>query len=192
MKQEYKNALATKRKIAHAYLSLIKTHGENFSVTDLVNFAGINRGTFYLHFNNKQDVSHFIVENLAQNFNQLENAFRLYDIAQNPDIILDGLNKILLKDLDYYKLVIAASSGYNFIEYIKNIVLKLVSNNFKIMQYVFSIDRFTIAVKYIVSGGIEVYLSWLKGEMTCSLEDITKFLSKLIKDGLQGCLRYEG
>ncbi len=190
MKQEYKNGLATKHKIARAYLTLL-SKGEYFSVTDLVNYAEINRGTFYLHFKCMEDISRYITDTLSANFNKLENAFRMYDISQNPELILAELNKILLKDVEYYKLVISASNSNNLIEHIKNTVVKMISNNFKIMQYVFSIDKFTMAVRYIVGGGIDVYLHWLMGELNCSLDELNGFLSQLIKTGLKGVLRYE-
>lgn len=192
MKQEYKNTTQTKSKIARAYLTLVSTQGDNFSVTDLVKYAGVNRGTFYLHFKSKEDVSNYIVDTLSKNFNGMENAFRLYDISQNPELILGELNKILLKDINYYKLVISANASNNFVEHIKNTVLKLISNNFKIMQYVFSIEKFNIAVRYIVGGGIDAYLHWLKGDVNCELEEMSNFLCQLIKNGLKGVLRYDG
>ena len=190
MKAEYKNAIQSRRKICSAYLTLLTETNNKFSVTDIVKLAGINRGTFYLHFENLQAVEKSIIEELANNFKVLEQDFRQAEIDKTPELILNKFNEILLKDLDYYRLIINASENYNLIEKIKVSILTAISNNFKIMQYVMNYDHFKMVVQYIVGGVIDTYIDWFKGNLTCSIEEISSFLSKLIKGGLKGCINY--
>ena len=49
-KQEYKNTIQTKKKIASAFLELMANNPEEINVTEIVKATNINRGTFYLHF----------------------------------------------------------------------------------------------------------------------------------------------
>ena len=60
IKAEYKNALQTKMKISSTYLALSIEKKGKFSVTDVVERAKINRGTFYLHFKNLKEVEKYI------------------------------------------------------------------------------------------------------------------------------------
>lgn len=189
-KAEYKNSIQSKKKITSTYLTLLIEKGDKFTVTDLVKRAGINRGTFYLHFKNLQDVSVYIENELAENFQEIEINFRQYDIDRSPEIILDKLNDILNKDLKYYKLFLTASDNNQLLEKIKKSILKLISNNFMVMKYVTNYENFKIAVQYIVGGVVNAYADWFKGNIDCELKDMSFFLANLIRSGLKGIIPY--
>ena len=55
-KAEYKNSIASKKKIVETYLQLLVEDPDNATVTEIVKRIGINRGTFYLHFKNIPEV----------------------------------------------------------------------------------------------------------------------------------------
>lgn len=188
-KAEYKNAIQSKKKISSTYLTLLIETDNKFSVTDIVKAAGINRGTFYLHFKNLDDVAKYIEDELAANFKELEIDFRMSDIDHLPEVMIEKLNEILSKDLDYYRLIITASDNGNLMEKIKNSILKSIANNFKIMKYVTNYEVFKIVVQYIVGGVVNVYTDWFKGNINCKLEDLHKFLPTLIRNGIKGIIR---
>lgn len=188
-KAEYKNAIQSKKKISSTYLTLLIETDNKFSVTDIVKAAGINRGTFYLHFKNLDDVAKYIEDELAANFKELEIDFRMSDIDHLPEVMIEKLNEILSKDLDYYRLIITASDNGNLMEKIKNSILKSIANNFKIMKYVTNYEVFKIVVQYIVGGVVNVYTDWFKGNINCKLEDLHRFLPTLIRNGIKGIIR---
>ena len=184
-KQEYKNAIQSKKKIASAYLALRVENPESVNVTEIVKKAGLHRGTFYIHFDNIKNVEEYIEKELAQNFKALETDFRLIQINQTPEIILHKLNEILKKDLDFYRLFIKAANNTNLMETIRKSILISISNNFKVMRYVMNYERFKTVVQYITGGVINTYTEWFKGEIDCTLEELSEFLTHLIKTGLK-------
>ena len=188
-KQEYKNSIQTKKKISSAYLYLLTEHPNNINVTEIVKTAGINRGTFYLHFENIKAVEKHIEEELANNFKGLELDFRQVQIDQSPEIILNKFNEILLKDLDFYRLFIRAASETNLMETVKKSLLISISNNFKVMKFVMNYERFKTVIQYIVGGAITVYNDWFKGNINCSIEEISANIALLIKTGLKDFIK---
>lgn len=188
-KQEYKNAILSKKKIAQAYLSLMVENPNAVSVTEIVKNAGLNRGTFYLHFENVKAVEKFIESELSKNFKDLELDFRQVQIDKTPETIMNKLNEILLKDLDFYRLFIRAASLTNLMETIKKSLLISISNNFKVMRYVMNYERFKTVVQYIAGGAIDVYTDWFKGNINCTLEELSANLSLLIKNGLKDFIK---
>ena len=171
-KQEYKNSIVTKKKIASAYLSLLIENPNNINVTEIVKKAGIYRGTFYIHFENVKMVEQFIEKELAENFLDLETDFRLVQIDKTPEIIIDKLNEILKRDLVFYRLFITAACNTNLMETIKKSILVSISNNFQVIQY-------------ITGGVIGTYTDWFKGNIQCTLDELKTHLSALIKTGLK-------
>lgn len=184
-KQEYKNAIQTKKKIAQAYLSILVENPNDVNVTAIVKKAELNRGTFYLHFENVKAVEKHIESELAKNFKDLELDFRQVQIDKTPETILNKLNEILTRDLDFYRLFIRAASLTNLMETIKKSLLISISNNFKVMRYVMNFERFKTVVQYIAGGAIDVYTDWFKGNIDCTLEELSTNLSLLIKNGLK-------
>ena len=184
-KQEYKNSIISKKKIASAYLSLLIENPDSVNVTEIVKKAGLHRGTFYIHFENVKMVEQHIEHELAQNFKDLETDFRLVQIDKTPEIILDKLNEILKKDLDFYRLFIRAAINTNLMETIKKSILVSISNNFQVMRYVMNYERFKIVIQYIAGGVIGTYSDWLMGNIDCTLEELSMHLTDLIKTGLK-------
>lgn len=188
-KQEYKNSIQSKKKLASAYLELLIEDSEKLNVTEIVKKAELNRGTFYLHFQNVKSVEKYIENELAKNFKELELDFRQVQIDKTPETILNKLNEILLKDLDFYRLFIRAASVTNLMETIKKSLLISISNNFKVMRYVMNYERFKTVVQYIAGGAINVYTDWFKGNIDCSLEELSKNITMLIKNGLKDFIK---
>ncbi len=188
-KQEYKNAIQTKKKISSAYLELLIENKTSITVTEIVKKAGMNRGTFYLHFENIKAVEKHIESELANNFKELELDFRQVQIDKTPEIILNKFNEILLKDLEFYRLFIRAASETNLMETIKKSLLISISNNFKVMRYVMNYERFKTVVQYIAGGAINVYTDWFKGNIDCSIEELSQNLTLLIKNGLKDFIK---
>lgn len=191
IKQEYKNAIISKKKIASAYLKLMVESPNNVTVTEIVKIAGLNRGTFYLHFNNVKEVEEFIGNELSENFKDLETDFRQIQIDKTPETILNKLNEIIQKDLDFYRLFIKAASGTSLMDIVKKSVLISISNNFKVMRYVMNYERFKVVVQYVTGGVMDTYTDWLKGNIDCSLEELSLHLSNLIKTGLKEFINNE-
>lgn len=184
-KQEYKNSIQSKKKIASAYLALLIENPENLNVTEIVKKAGIYRGTFYIHFENIKMVEKYIENELSQNFKELETDFRSIQIDKTPETIIQKLNEILEKDLEFYRLFITAASNTNLMETIKKSILVLISNNFQVMRYVMNYERFKVVIQYIAGGVIATYTDWFKGNINCTLNELSVHLTMLIKTGLK-------
>lgn len=189
-KSEYKNAIENKKKMIQAFLKL-SIDKEKFTVTDLVKLAGVNRGTFYLHFKSLDDVGKLIEQKLVQNFKVLEEEFRVCDISQTPEIMMERLNEIIMKDYDFYKMIIISNKSVNLMEEIRSTILNSISNNFRVMRYVTDINKFKIVVHYITGGVISIYTSWFKGIIDYNLKEITEFCKNLITSGLKGVVVYQ-
>ncbi len=189
IKKTYKNAIETKKKISTAYLELLSSGNTQPNVTDLVEKAKINRGTFYLHFKNINEVSDFVNITLSENFKGLEKEFRSIDIDNLPAVIIAKVNEILSQDLDYYKLLINASDNCNIMDKIKYYIIASIYNNFKLMKYITNLDRFKTAIHYIVSGILAIYIQWFKGEIEGDLSSLCEHMTCLISFGLKGYIK---
>ena len=59
------------------------------------------------------------------------------------------------------------------------------------MRYVMNYERFKMVVQYIAGGAINVYTDWFKGNIDCTLEQLSENLTLLIKRGLKDFIKDE-
>ncbi len=63
---------------------------------------------------------------------------------------------------------------------------KLSIASFPFFQYCeFAPPRFVLRVHFLVGGLMSMYQDWLAGKFDCSLEELTKSISRMMIQGLQ-------
>ncbi len=84
-KAEYRNSVRSRRLICNALLELMNEKPlEKITVTDIVNRADVNRGTFYLHYESVSDVINELQETLLAQFDQ-------YFVDKNISFNIDNI-----------------------------------------------------------------------------------------------------
>lgn len=85
-KAEYRNSIRSRRLICDALLELLEEKPlEKITVTDIAKRADLNRGTFYLHYDNVNDVVSELQNTLIE---QMKRYFSNLKISLNADNIM--------------------------------------------------------------------------------------------------------
>lgn len=174
------SSLKTKKAIKLAFAELLKEKQElsKITVKDLVKIADINRGTFYLHYDNIYAVAEEFEEEIlqtlkinSQDFNSLEQLYTYFDniitylknnenlykkllSSNEPLLFLNKINKLITDKL--YKFLLENSKNYN-------------SKSLK------------FDVTFLTDGIINQILRYFTEEYEYSLEDICNYMKKYIK-----------
>ena len=99
-KSEYRSSRRSKTLIKTALLKLMhEKKFEDITVTDIVRVADINRGTFYAHYSNVQDVITKMQEEMMVTLVSSFGRFPADEVLSNPRPILDaiGLFPLLIR-----------------------------------------------------------------------------------------------
>ena len=160
------------------------------TVTDIVKMAGINRGTFYLHFESVDDLSKQLEHKLIQNFKVIEHEFRICEIDKTPEVVLEKINKLLMQDLNLYKLLLSSNKFVELSEGIREAIKQSICNNFQVMKYITDINHFKMVLEYVTGGVFSIYTAWIRGLISCDIDYVTKYSSMLIINGLKGVIKY--
>lgn len=117
-KKVYKNSLRSREMIRHAvFLSLQKkSDPEKITITEVVQLAGINRGTFYNHYNSINDVIGDIENTLVDSFsNAIDFVERTgKDAIETISSLFDTVNEFMRKDEPTIKMLCKLLPGYIF------------------------------------------------------------------------------
>ncbi len=182
-KTQYKSAIKSKKLIKNAFSELLqKKDVDKITVTEIVNLAGLNRGTFYAHYNNTVDVLEEIEKDVSE---QILYFFSSYkdSIMENPTPFLRNIAKFLQKDYDFYKRLICAKVGEHFLDRIKAFFIKMVIENNSKISHIKDTDSFEIRVRFYTDGFAGMYEDVFKDRLDVSLSQLSEIIGQIVKVG---------
>lgn len=177
------DSLITKKAIAASIKELLnKKSFDKITVADIVQNCGLNRQTFYYHFQDKFDLVNWIY------YNEI-----ILAVTQNKaytdwsNIMLDALN-IMRKEKNFYIDALNAEGQNKFQEYFfnmtKEIFLKIIdqiANEFNDNEKMGQKDRNFIA-EFCSFGLVGIVIQWARGGMKETPQEIVGRLKHFVND----------
>ena len=179
-KAEYRSAVRSRKLINDALADLLTEKPlDKITVTDVVNRADINRGTFYAHYRDIPDV----VDHLIQ---QTFSAIRDTMITNTPtpasigSTLLSAIQEILESDLGFYRKLLNSSAFSVMQEQLVSVVLEFMTE-YRTLFYCGSPEEYQIALRFCAGGLSILYRDWFSGKLTCSLSELTRMGDALVQ-----------
>ena len=183
--------IKTKKLIKTALSELIQEKGfDHVTITDLTQRANINRGTFYLHYQDKYDLLEKFENEVLDDINT--NAENFIKSIKDIDFLGEDfsneikpfINKVFTYIKENYiimKVILGPKSDMRFQNKIKkalNILLteKGWDNYFDSQNTFVSKDYF---ISYLLSAHIGVIRQWIDSGMNESAENMAEMISKM-------------
>lgn len=185
-KSEYSSALRSRKLIKNAFSELLQSKDfEEISVTEVVNVAGINRGTFYAHYNNMTEVLGEIEKEVADG---IVNMFVSYQesIMENPTPFLKSIAEFLQKDFDFYKRLICANVGSHFIDRLKEVFISAVTGDNQRILHIKDMRTFAVIVRFYTNGFASMYEDVFRGILKISLNELAEIIGDIVSVGFEG------
>ena len=182
--------IKTKKAIIRAFFELTKDKDmSKITITELAKKADIDRKTFYLHFNS-----------VAAIYNEL--GLKLVDILKES-IINSGMsddynaiyglfmtiNEILTGKLDVIKDIAKKNEFTEFVFCIKDVFCDELLKASGI-QNTPDEAKYRLMIEFMASGTVSMYLSWLKGDVDISMDELAMLAGSTIVNGVAGLLNF--
>lgn len=178
--------LKSKTALQEALLSLMKTmEFKEITVKNIVEFAQLNRGTFYKHYQYKEDILNEIIDDVTSD---LITSYR--DPYKDKDtIMISQLNSNAVKVFDhvqkyanFYTLIVHSHVLTGFQEKICNILRELILKDLSYLMPADNINKELIASyhAYAIFGMI---MEWINGGFKYSPNYMAEQLLAIVKNG---------
>ncbi|MEN7392514.1 TetR-like C-terminal domain-containing protein [Bacillus licheniformis] len=175
----------TKKMIRDALSELMKNKAfEEISVTDITKKADINRGTFYLHYEDKYDLLDQSEEEIIQEINKIaKRSIHSMDVL-NQDVIDHPLTFVvdifqyIKKNEVFMKAVLGPKGPGSFRLKFKSVLI----SNLKRLKTAIRTDPIVpedYLISYITGAHISVMHQWLENGMKETPHDMALILSKI-------------
>lgn len=163
----------TKLALQKALFTLLKTQLiSDITVTQLCQTAGINRRTFYLHYDQIlevfQDYEAELAKRLAASLQQ--------GVTNVPQLVatFDQIFQENLEGFTYICLNHRQAQLLNELEHLLYTALSAVTPN---------TPQARIAMRYMANGVINVYVHWINHQQDYSLKQLSKTVAQLVNSG---------
>ncbi|MEQ3170124.1 TetR/AcrR family transcriptional regulator [Dysosmobacter welbionis] len=175
----------TKKSIRQTFEEMIcEMDYEAITVKELTERAGINRKTFYLHYDSIDDLLLELQNEMAQSFiKRTENMERPRDmdkITREFFLVHEELGKLGER--------ITCSGSYHYISH--RITSDILDQTWKVDGQKRKVDPYvhSIVMNYVSQSTLIIYKQWVADGKRIPLEDIIRITTALVCNGLNGMM----
>lgn len=178
MKVKVANASSrkTRTSIKTAFAQLLKEKGiiENITIKELVERAGITRGSFYTHYDNiygvAKDLQDEVLDVFFSNINQI---YTTEDMHNYVYMIF----KHLETNEELYKMILSTDEPLLFMNRLNKMMSKHLNEFFKNRN----IENQMLNINFFVDGTIHLFIKYFRNEINISLEDLYLYVLNIFK-----------
>lgn len=173
----------TRQLIKDSFVELLKKEPVNeIKVTQICEVAGIHRTTFYLHYDNTDEIMDDIFDRIVSEMFCILTDFHYRDFFADPEKYLSRINDFFQEDFDFYKTLMSTPESDIQLARLRHIFAKKIIEDSDIPETVRTSTRGKIRTEYFAGGIISLYKDYFSGALNVTAEDIAREVATLIRD----------
>ena len=190
--KEYRSAVRSRRMIRSAFLELLREKPyEKITVTDIVNRADINRSTFYAHYPDVRGLVEQITGEIIDHSVEMAREMDIQDFIADPLPYLQELNSLGLENAELYKLLSRSDFALRQMEQVKLTLTERLSSAVEIPEHIRASVDFQIQMNFFLGGIFNIYILWIRGVLSCTMDDIARQMALFIQRNADVCLSWK-
>ena len=178
-KSTHKNAVRSRQMIKKAFAEMLNEKDiSKITVTDIVEKAGISRGTFYAHYMDVYDLYNAIQSNMMEAVKETIEQVGAKTILLNPTEVLSQAFHFLDEKKFYYKLFITSSRSdalvMRIISYIGDALSSTIDGSFSETER----KEINLFLYYSLGATENIVKAWLDEKISIKAEDCAALIAK--------------
>jgi len=172
------------QKIIEAFMALYATKPiDKISIKSITDGAGLNRGTFYLHYLDIYDLLDHIEESCHKFIKIIARESLKALFKHHP--LEDGLPSIdfYKKRLDYLQLLLCHKGKSSLEQVMKDEIKKVISYHYRV-KATKSPDKYDYAIEFIASAQVSTIILWIKNDMSIPLGEMSQLVQEWSTNGV--------
>ena len=181
-KKMNKIALRSRKLIREAFLELLKEKSiEKITVTDVIRKADINRSTFYVHYPDVRGILDEIYAELLEFYRDIGEKYNFNEFFDDPESIIRITVQYVLQNKELYRLLSESTIASQLVEEMKHMLIQTILD-MPMLQERKITDRELVRIRFVISGLIDIYRSWLIGKIDIDVDTITDEIVLLLSE----------
>ena len=164
---------------------------DKITVKELTDHIDINRGTFYLHYSDIENLIECLKNEIHKSFCQILDGFTAERIKQEPDEILFEFCCFFKQNFDVYSILSVPEQSISFSDGIGKMLCEKCNEFLILICPDLSAEKHSLICEYFINGGLGLMRSWLKDFPNQSPKQISAIWLSMAKSGIIGILESE-
>ena len=181
----YRNAERTKKWIRRTFTEMMaeKRDIEKITVTELSRRADISKTTFYYHYDDiyavAEEFENELIEQLSAVLSEISRGSLsdTFDFGYYTRSIIDFLKE----NEAGYKMVMGASSPQLFIEKLKKIIAKKITENISYVPFDSEPEKWEVQICFFTSACVDVAAEYFRGGFSVPFDTVTEVVLEAVE-----------
>ena len=187
-----RRVIRTKKAIRNAFAQLLSVKElDDITVKDIAELADINRKTFYSYYSGVHMILEETENEIVEDFEAAIRDLPPDKLVREPYLLFSRLSAIINADIDFYEPLMKVDRSSRLIAKVSEMLKQKLRESYAAFSRVGE-ETFNIMVDFTFSGLFSVYQSWFNSERRQSIEEISRTLSTLCFEGINGLKRETG
>ena len=174
----------TKMLIRKAFTELLREKPvQNITVKELCQTAGINRGTFYLHYRDTQELLDSIVQEVVGELDAVIRKYPPQELKDNPFPVIYEAFSAFARHADFLPFL-QQNGNPELLDKLKELISEMLYTEWLPMHSEQKPEDYPYINAFLVSGITEVFRVWVQGGMKKSARDLAALIQRLALEGI--------
>ncbi len=177
----------TRRQLQQALVTLMREKElREITVRELTELADVNRGTFYAHYKDLEDMLEQVEHELFQQLSQVLEAHTPEEMQGNLSPILRDVFSFVWENRELCLTMIGHQQGEPFFQELRRLIYGKYLREWNGLYDLGSAGRTrpNYCLEFVVSGALGLVRAWVEGDMAEGPEEMAGLAEQLIVNGL--------
>lgn len=187
-KKTDRRIVRTKKAIKNAFAELLAEKDINdITVSDIAEYADVNRKTFYNYYAGVFEVVDEIENDIIKRFDTMLAEADIETNIKNPYTVFEKLTALINTDMDFFGFLLSMNGNVSLVT---KIVDMLKEKTIAVMESRTSIEKWRLetVLDYAISGMFSVYQQWFNSDRRQSIEEISELIGAMFFSGFNGII----
>ena len=191
-KKTDRRVVKTKKAIKNAFAQLLTEKDINdITISDIAEYADINRKTFYNYYAGVFSVVDEIENDIVERFSALLSEVDVGNNMKNPYVVFEKLSAIINTDIDFFGILLSMNGNVSLVTKIVEMIKEKAREALRASTGLDD-SRLDIVLDFTISGMISVYQQWFNSDRRQSIEEISDIIGTVCFRGLNGLVEDDG
>lgn len=174
----------TKARLLESLMTLMQEKDiKDISVKELSDLADINRGTFYLHYRDTQELLDSIVQELVGELDAVIRKYPPQELKDNPFPVIYEAFSAFARHADFLPFL-QQNGNPELLDKLKELISEMLYTEWLPMHSEQKPEDYPYINAFLVSGITEVFRVWVQSGMKKSARDLAALIQRLALEGI--------
>lgn len=154
------------------------------TVKELTDHVNLNRGTFYLHYRDINDLLDQMEDETLSSLRTILDSHKVQEVAASPFFLIRDVFRLLSENADFCRALLSDNTHDPFLRKLENLVREKCSTDWEKMLNGKNLEHFDLFYAFAISGIIGILERWFYDGMRQPVDEIAALAEHFIMHGM--------